>query len=100
LSEDPGSAKKGGDLGWFSRGSMVPEFEKTAYALKINQISEPFTTKYGFHILQVTNKRNINVDNKKLRAQIKKQIYAKKAALALSEWQKTIRDGAFIKIIR
>lgn len=99
FSEDPGSAKKGGDLGWFSQGSMVAEFEKTAYSLKINQISNPFITEYGFHILQVTNKRDIDIDNKKLREKIKKQIYAKKAAIALEEWQKTIRVGAFIKIM-
>lgn len=51
-SEDPGSAKKGGDLGFFGRGRMVPQFENVAYSLKDGQISEPFETSYGYHIIQ------------------------------------------------
>jgi peptidyl-prolyl cis-trans isomerase D len=52
-SQDPGSAQKGGDLGWVSRGQMVKNFEDTVFALKDNQISDVVTTEYGFHIIQV-----------------------------------------------
>lgn len=55
-SQDPGSAEAGGDLGWFGAGMMVPEFEEAAYALEVNQISDPVKSEHGFHIIQVTEK--------------------------------------------
>ncbi|MCM2313826.1 MAG: peptidyl-prolyl cis-trans isomerase [Thermoanaerobaculia bacterium] len=56
-SEDPGSRNNGGDVGWFERGRMVPEFENAAFSLAIGEISEPVKTQFGFHILRVTEKR-------------------------------------------
>lgn len=56
-STDPGSAANGGDLGWFGPGKMVPEFEEAAYALDVNQISEPVKTENGYHIIQTTEKK-------------------------------------------
>lgn len=53
LSEDPGSKDEGGDLGWFGRGRMQPEFEAVAFSLPLEEVSEPFTTTFGYHILQV-----------------------------------------------
>lgn len=52
LSEDPGSGKNGGSLGVFGKGQMVPEFEKAAFALKVNEISKPIRTDYGWHIIR------------------------------------------------
>lgn len=54
-----GSAEKGGDLGWFSVGTMVAEFNDAAYALEIDEISEPVKSEFGYHIIQVTEKRDI-----------------------------------------
>ncbi len=56
-SEDPGSASKGGDLGWFGRGQMVPDFEAVAFGLKPGQISKPFRSDFGWHIVKVDSVR-------------------------------------------
>lgn len=57
-SQDQGSAVNGGDLGWFTRGQMVPEFEKASFALKRkNDISEPIRTQFGYHIVQLLDKK-------------------------------------------
>jgi parvulin-like peptidyl-prolyl isomerase len=53
FSKDTGSAQNGGDLGWFDKGQMVPEFEAAAFKLKVGEISEPIKTTYGYHIIQV-----------------------------------------------
>lgn len=60
-SEDPGSAAKGGDLGYIVRGQTVPEFEKTAFNAKVNDISDIITTEYGYHIIQVQEKQAARV---------------------------------------
>lgn len=61
-SEDPGTAKKGGELGFFERGTMVPEFEAAAYNLKQNEISPVIETKFGFHILQLIERRGDQIN--------------------------------------
>jgi len=57
FSEDPGSRTQGGDLGFFGRGRMVPEFEAAAFALSTNQVSDVITTHYGYHIIKVLDRK-------------------------------------------
>lgn len=57
VSEDPGSAANGGDLGFFPRGTMVPEFDAAAFSLKTNAISDVITTQFGYHVLLVTDRK-------------------------------------------
>ncbi|MFZ5820419.1 MAG: peptidylprolyl isomerase [Chloroflexota bacterium] len=59
VSQDPGSAVAGGDLGWFGKGQMVAEFETAAYALEPGQVSEPVQSSFGFHIIQVINRATL-----------------------------------------
>jgi peptidyl-prolyl cis-trans isomerase D len=61
FSEDPGSAKDGGDLGWFGRGAMVPEFEQAAFSAKPGDIVGPVKSAFGYHIIQVTEDRPAGV---------------------------------------
>jgi len=61
LSKDTGSAINGGDLGFFGRGKMVPEFEKTAFSLKVGEISNPVKTPFGYHIIQITDKKDADL---------------------------------------
>ena len=58
-STDTGSAEKGGELGWFSVGTMVEQFNDAAYALEIDEISAPVQSDFGYHIIQVTDKREV-----------------------------------------
>ncbi len=57
VSEDPGSAKQGGDLGFFGKGRMTPEFEKAAFGAKVGELVGPVTTPFGVHLIEVTDKR-------------------------------------------
>lgn len=56
-SQDPGSGKNGGDLGWFTRGRMVPQFEEAAFKTPVGQLAEPVLSQFGWHIIQVTDRR-------------------------------------------
>ena len=73
-SDDPGSAKQGGELGWIGRGRTVPEFEKAAFSLPKGQTSDLIKSSYGFHIIQVEDKQDAHV---KLLAEVKPEIQEK-----------------------
>lgn len=68
-SVDPGTAENGGELGWFGPGQMVPEFEEAAYQLNVDEISQPVKSDHGWHIIQVTEKKE-----KKSFEEMKKEI--------------------------
>ncbi len=99
-SQDPGSAIKGGDLGWLVRGQTVPEFEKTAFSLQPGQTSDLVTTQYGFHIIQVSKKeqahlRPITEARNELRAELARtQVYEKMQSLAEQIRTALIRSAA------
>jgi len=97
-SEDPsnsvGGEKKGGDLGWFSKGRMVQEFEKAAFEMKAGEISEPVKTLYGFHIIKVEKLGKDATPAEK--ADLNKQIMERKVPGALGQWFSELQNKSKI----
>jgi len=95
-SEDA-SAAQGGDLGWASPGSFVPEFEEAFGALPVGGISDPVTTRFGLHLIQVIDRRQVTLDNKQVREQARNILREQKFEAAFTEWLRDLRSRAYIE---
>jgi peptidyl-prolyl cis-trans isomerase SurA len=91
------SAAKGGDLGWLYQGDTVPEFEKAMDALQINQISQPVQSPFGFHLIQVLERRTENVTDERQRLAARQILRERKADEAYQDWVRQIRDRAYVE---
>ena len=96
-SEDP-SANSGGDLGWINPGDTVPEFEKTMKQLNINQISDPIKTPFGWHLIQVLERRSQDMSKESARIQARQQIKMRKSEEAYQDWLQELRDRSFVEL--
>jgi peptidyl-prolyl cis-trans isomerase SurA len=96
-SEDPGSAPDGGDLGWTGPGTFVPEFDKAIADLKINEISQPFKTRYGWHIVQMLGTRTYDSTDDVRRQKAFAAIRESKADEETELWLRHLRDDAFVE---
>ena len=96
-SEDPGSAPQGGDLGWTGPGSFVPEFEQQLATLKDGEISEPFKTQYGWHIVQMLGHRQFDNTDEVKRRKAMEAIRASKADEETEIWLRRLRDEAYVE---
>ena len=96
-SEDPGSAPDGGDLGWSGPGTFVPEFDKAIADLKDNEITEPFKTRYGWHIVQMLGTRTYDSTDDVRRQKAYAAIRESKADEETELWLRRLRDEAFIE---
>jgi peptidyl-prolyl cis-trans isomerase SurA len=97
VSEDPGSAVDGGDLGWTGPGTFVPEFEQVVAGLKEEEISEPFKTQYGWHIVQLLGRRRYDNSDEMKRRQAIEAIRAGKADEETELWLRRMRDEAYVE---
>lgn len=95
-SED-GSAASGGDLGWFAPGTMVPEFEEAMNKLLLGGISEPVQSRFGVHLIQVVERREVAVEARQVREQARNVLRERKFDDAYAEWAKDLRDRSYIE---
>ena len=97
-SEDPGSAKQGGDLDWLGKGVLAPEFEQIMIESSIGQISEVFQTQFGFHFLEVLDKRNYDMTRDLIEDRAYQILYGRKYEEELENTLRSMRAEAFVEI--
>jgi len=96
-SEDATSAK-GGDLGWISPGDTVPDFENAMAKLKIGELSAPVRTQFGWHLIQVQERRTQDITAERKRDQARMALRQRKSEEAFQDWLRQMRDRAYVEI--
>jgi peptidyl-prolyl cis-trans isomerase SurA len=96
-SDDPGSAKQGGDLGWLDPGATVPAFQTAMDKLQPGDISEPFQSQFGWHIVQVLGRRQADQTDEERRNRAYQAIFARKSEEVIQHWVSEIKDSSFIE---
>lgn len=98
-SDDTLSAAKGGELGWVSPGELVNTFEEEMGRLKPGEISHPIQSSFGFHIIEVLDRRQQNMGAEATRARARTQLVAQKSDERYEQWLRRLRDESFIEIL-
>ena len=98
-SLDKASAIKGGSLGWINKKSVVQEFGRVMTNINVGDISEPFKTQFGWHILYLEDKRIKNISKDLARNQVISVLKERKVKVAKREWLAKLKDQAYIEII-
>jgi peptidyl-prolyl cis-trans isomerase SurA len=98
VSEDPQSAADGGDLGWISPGDTVPEFEQAVADLPLKELSQPIQSRFGWHLIEVLERRSHDTTDERKREECVRQIRASKAEEERELWLRRLRDQAFVEL--
>lgn len=96
-SEDASNGR-GGDLGWLSPGDTVPQFEEAVKRLPTNTLSEPVRTQFGWHLIEVTERRKHDITDERSRASARAALRERKAEEAYQDWLRQLRDRAYVEI--
>ena len=96
-SDDMVSALRGGDLGWASAGTMVPEFEQRMNALAKNQMSEVFKSRFGWHLILLHDRREQNMADEYKRTKAREQIHSRRKAEEVDTWLRELRDSSYVE---
>jgi peptidyl-prolyl cis-trans isomerase SurA len=97
LFSNDGSAAKGGDLGWLYPGDTVPEFETAMNALKPGEVSQPIESSFGFHLIEVLERKSDDVSKEKQRAAARNALRERKLEEATENWAREVRDRAYVE---
>ena len=98
LQSEDASASRGGDLGWLSPGDTVPEFERAMNGLEPGQVSEPVQSPFGWHLIQVVERRSEDMSKERQRVLARQSIRTRKADEAYQEWVRQQRDRAYVEL--
>ncbi|MGK2951231.1 MAG: peptidylprolyl isomerase [Thiobacillus sp.] len=98
LHSEDASASKGGDLGWVNPGDTVPDFEKAMEALQPGQVSAPIQSPFGWHLIQVLERRDQDVTQERQKLLARQAIRERKAEEAFQDWVRQIRDSAYVEL--
>ncbi len=98
FSEDPGSALAGGDLGWTAGDEFVPAFREVMAATDAGELSEPFRSTYGWHVLEVLDRREQDMSEEARRDMALRILHGRRFEEELEKWLKELRDEAFVEI--
>ena len=97
-SDDIGSAQEGGELGWTTLGQMVPEFDAAMAVTAVGELSDAIQTQFGWHVLEVTGRREQNIAEDMRRRQVVNYLHEQKYEEELEAWLRKIREEAFVDI--
>ena len=97
-SADKASAVKGGDLGWVRKSSLVKEFADVMMSTPVNKISDPFKTRFGWHILYVENVRSVDDTYALMKKRAEHQLRLNRAQRERESWVSKLREQAYIEI--
>ena len=96
-SDDTASATRGGDLGWIVPGDLVPEFDRAVRSLKPGEISEPVRTAFGFHLIEVLQRRTSDLSADRKRLEARKVLRERRSDESYEEWLRQLRDRAYVE---
>jgi peptidyl-prolyl cis-trans isomerase SurA len=97
-NSDDGTAARGGDLDWVYPGDTVPEFERAYQELKVGEVSQPVRTPFGYHLIQVLERRSSDLSPERKRLQARQALRERKADEAYQEWLRQLRDQTYVEL--
>jgi peptidyl-prolyl cis-trans isomerase SurA len=98
VHSDDATAARGGELDWVYPGDTVPEFERAYEELKVGEISQPVRTPFGWHLIQVLERRSATLSPERMRLQARQALRERKADEAYEDWLRSVRDQAYIEV--
>jgi len=98
LNSEDASSSKGGDLGWISPGDTVPDFEQAMAKLKPGEMSAPVRSPFGWHLIQVLERRTQDITAERQREQARAAMRQRKSEEAFQEWVRQVRDRAYVEL--